>query len=63
MGEQEEVLGPYDAFVYAYGGQAVDHLYHELKDEDFEIKLIGDGFAPRTLQHAIYEGHKVAREI
>ena len=62
-GEQEEVLGPYDAFVYAYGGQAVDHLYHELKDEDFEIKLIGDGFAPRTLQHAIYEGHKVAREI
>jgi 2,4-dienoyl-CoA reductase-like NADH-dependent reductase (Old Yellow Enzyme family)/thioredoxin reductase len=61
--EREEVLGPYDAFVYAYGGEAVCELDKELMGKVPRIELIGDCFAPRTLQHAILEGHKLAREL
>jgi 2,4-dienoyl-CoA reductase-like NADH-dependent reductase (Old Yellow Enzyme family)/thioredoxin reductase len=61
--EQEEVLGPYDAFVYAYGGEAVCGLDKELEGKVGRVELIGDCFAPRSLQHAILEGHKLAREL
>jgi thioredoxin reductase len=61
--EREEVLGPYDAFVYAYGGQAVCGLEKDLEGKAARVELIGDCFAPRTLQHAILEGHKLAREL
>jgi hypothetical protein len=60
---REEVLGPYDAFVYAYGGESVCGLEKELAGKVGRIELIGDCFAPRTLQHAILEGHKLAREL
>lgn len=59
----EEPLGPFDAFVYAYGGEAVCGLDKELAGAVPRIELIGDCFAPRLLQHAILEGHKLAREI
>jgi dimethylglycine catabolism A len=61
--EQEEYLEPFDSFVYAYGGEASCSLYDELKGKLKRIELIGDAFAPRTLQHAILEGHRLAREI
>lgn len=61
--EREEVLGPYDAFVYAYGGEAVCDLDKELQGKVPRLELIGDCFAPRSLQHAILEGHKLAREL
>lgn len=61
--EREEVLGPYDAFVYAYGGEAVCDLEKELTGKVPRFELIGDCFAPRSLQHAILEGHKLAREL
>ena len=59
----EEVLGPYDALVYAYGGEAVCDLQHELKDKVERLELMGDCFAPRSLQHAILEGHRLGREV
>jgi 2,4-dienoyl-CoA reductase-like NADH-dependent reductase (Old Yellow Enzyme family)/thioredoxin reductase len=61
--EREESLGPYDEFVYAYGGESVCDLAAELEGQVGRLALIGDCFAPRTLQHAIYEGHKLAREL
>ncbi len=61
--DREEVLGPYDAFVYAYGGEAVSDLEKDLQGKVPRLELIGDCFAPRTLQHAILEGHELAREI
>jgi NADPH-dependent 2,4-dienoyl-CoA reductase/sulfur reductase-like enzyme len=61
--EREEVLGRYDSFVYAYGGEAVCDLDKELRGKVSRVELIGDCFAPRTLQHAILEGHKLAREL
>ena len=52
-----------NAVVYAYGGEAVDSLYRDLQDRVPLCHSIGDCFAPRTLQHAIYEGHLFARKI
>jgi NADPH-dependent 2,4-dienoyl-CoA reductase/sulfur reductase-like enzyme len=60
---REEVLGPYDAYVYAYGGESECGLEKELAGKVRRVELIGDCFAPRTLQHAILEGHKLAREL
>lgn len=59
----EQVLDPFDSFVYAYGGEAACGLQRELAGRVPRVELIGDCFAPRTLQHAILEGHKLAREI
>jgi NADPH-dependent 2,4-dienoyl-CoA reductase/sulfur reductase-like enzyme len=56
-------LSGYDAVVYAFGGQAVDALYRECKDKVPLCFAVGDCFAPRTLQHAIYEGHTFARKV
>jgi hypothetical protein len=38
-------------------------LEKELTGKVPRLELIGDCFAPRTLQHAILEGHKLAREL
>lgn len=59
----EEELGDYDAVVYAYGGKAEDSLMSQLKERFPRVEMVGDCFAPRSLQHAIYEGHKFGREI
>jgi 2,4-dienoyl-CoA reductase-like NADH-dependent reductase (Old Yellow Enzyme family)/thioredoxin reductase len=58
---REEVLAPFDAFVYAYGGEAVSDLEGSLLHRVPRVELVGDCFAPRTLQHAVLEGHKMAR--
>lgn len=60
---REEILSPFDAFVYAYGGEAVSDLEGSLAGRVPRLELVGDCFAPRTLQHAILEGHKVARAL
>jgi 2,4-dienoyl-CoA reductase-like NADH-dependent reductase (Old Yellow Enzyme family)/thioredoxin reductase len=61
--DRQVTLGPYDAFVYAYGGTAVSGLEKELEGKVPRVELIGDCFAPRSLQHAILEGHKLARDL
>jgi 2,4-dienoyl-CoA reductase (NADPH2) len=61
-GELQQV-GPYDGFVYAYGGIAVDELSTPLRELGVKVETVGDAFAPRSLQHAILEGHKYAREL
>lgn len=60
-GELNQV-GPYDGFVYAYGGISHDILSEPLKEQGLTVEVIGDAFAPRSLQHAILEGHQYARE-
>jgi thioredoxin reductase len=61
-GDQHEV-GPYDSFVYAYGGIRLDELSQPLKAHGVTVELVGDAFAPRSLQHAILEGHRLGREL
>jgi 2,4-dienoyl-CoA reductase-like NADH-dependent reductase (Old Yellow Enzyme family)/thioredoxin reductase len=61
--DREDALGPFDAFVYAYGGEAVSGLEGELHGKLPRVESIGDCFAPRTLQHAIFEGYRLGREL
>ena len=61
-GEMHEV-GPYDGFVYAYGGIACESFSALLKERGIATQVVGDAFAPRSLQHAILEGHQIAREL
>src|SRR5262249_12343257 len=61
-GELQEV-GPYDSIVYAYGGVRRDELSEPLKQHGIACEVVGDAFSPRSLQHAILEGHKYGRMI
>ena len=60
-GELQQV-GPYDGFVYAFGGKSDDVLSEQLRELGISVEVIGDAFAPRSLQHAILEGNKFARD-
>lgn len=55
--------GPYDSIVLAMGQQVEDDLYFALKGKVKELYRIGDCVAPRKVDMAIWEGHKVGREI
>jgi len=56
-------MGPYDAFVYVYGGVRYDPLSELLKQQGLAVEVIGDAFSPRSLQHAILEGHTYGRKV
>ena len=44
--------------------QAVDSLYNSLQDADSnDVYRIGDCEAPGAIAHAVYSGHKLAREL
>ncbi len=55
--------GPYDTVVLAMGQEADEELYFALKGKVKELHRIGDSVAPRKVDMAIWEGHKVGREI
>ncbi|MDZ4659463.1 MAG: FAD-dependent oxidoreductase [Bythopirellula sp.] len=61
-GDMHEV-GPYESFVYAYGGVGLDELSGPLKAKGVAVEVVGDAFAPRSLQHAILEGHQLGRKL
>jgi mycofactocin system FadH/OYE family oxidoreductase 2 len=55
--------GPYDSIVLVMGQHADDGLYMSLKGKVPELYRIGDCVAPRKVDMAIWEGHKIGREI
>jgi mycofactocin system FadH/OYE family oxidoreductase 2 len=55
--------GPYDSLVLVMGQQVDDDLYMSLKGKVAELYRIGDCVSPRKIDMAIWEGHKVGREI
>jgi mycofactocin system FadH/OYE family oxidoreductase 2 len=55
--------GPFDSIVLAMGQKSDDSLYMELKGKVPELYRIGDSVAPRKVDMAIWEGHKIGREI
>jgi len=55
-------LDGFDDIVYSFGSEAVETLSARLNGK-VDCHVIGDAFAPRTLQHAIMEGHMFARKI
>ncbi|MDO9309732.1 MAG: mycofactocin system FadH/OYE family oxidoreductase 2 [Deltaproteobacteria bacterium] len=55
--------GPYDSLVLAMGQQVDDDLYMSLKGKVPELYRIGDCVSPRKVDMAIWEGHKIGREL
>ena len=55
--------GPYDSLVLVMGQQVDDDLYMSLKGKVPELYRIGDCVSPRKVDMAIWEGHKLGREI
>jgi hypothetical protein len=56
-------FGPYDSVVLVAGQEVDDRLYKALKGRVKELYRIGDCVAPRKVDMAIWEGHKLGREI
>jgi hypothetical protein len=56
-------MGPYDSFVYVYGGVRYDPSSDALKAQGVAVEVIGDAFSPRSLQHAILESHTYGRKV
>ena len=56
-------FGPYDAVVLAVGQEVDDALYKVVKGKVKELHRIGDCLAPRKVDMAIWDGHKLGREI
>jgi dimethylamine/trimethylamine dehydrogenase len=63
FGEAVEIAA--DGIVLVTQRLSDDGLYHELKDSDPELALyrIGDCVAPRIPAEAIFDGHRLGREI
>ncbi|RNC64944.1 MAG: mycofactocin system FadH/OYE family oxidoreductase 2 [Desulfuromonadales bacterium] len=55
--------GPFDTIVLAMGQKVDDSLYMALKGKVEELYRIGDCVAPRKVDMAIWEGHRLGREI
>lgn len=53
----------FDSIVLAMGQKSDDSLYTSLKGKVPELYRIGDSVAPRKVDMAIWEGHKIGREI
>jgi mycofactocin system FadH/OYE family oxidoreductase 2 len=60
---QWQEWGPFDSLVLAMGQQTQDQLYFALKGKVAELHRIGDCVAPRKIDMAIWEGHKIGREL
>jgi hypothetical protein len=54
---------PADSVVLCHRGRADRRLYRDLKGHIATLHAIGDCWAPRQLEQAIYEGAKVARML
>ncbi|HEY6837970.1 MAG TPA: mycofactocin system FadH/OYE family oxidoreductase 2 [Geobacteraceae bacterium] len=55
--------GPYETIVLAMGQRVDEALYMSLKGKVNELYRIGDCVAPRKVDMAIWEGHRIGREI
>ncbi len=61
--KQEREITEVDAVVFAVGGAAEDGLYRALKGKVEVLYAAGDCVAPRGVEQAVYEGHKIGRAI
>jgi hypothetical protein len=59
----EEVVEGVDSIVASLGSVAQDGLYRSLDGRVAEVHLIGDALSPRSIEAAVYDGHRVGREL
>lgn len=60
---QEEVLLNVDSVILGTSRHPDDALYHALKGRIANLHRVGDCVAPRTMDHATYEGFLAGREL
>ncbi len=60
---REFTIADVDAVVLSVGNVPRNALYYALKDRVSELYRVGDCVTPRKVEHAHFEGHKIAREI
>ena len=53
----------FDSVVFATAGRANDGLYHELKDRQSALHLLGDAYAPRRIWFATRQAYELAQMI
>ena len=61
--QKEWQISGVDAVVFAVDSTADNSLYRALKGQVEELFTVGDSVAPRGVEQAVYDGHKVGREI
>ena len=59
--EARRVIEGVDTVVFASGGEADDQLFRALQGSVADLHAIGDCVQPRTVEAAVYEGHKLGR--
>jgi 2,4-dienoyl-CoA reductase-like NADH-dependent reductase (Old Yellow Enzyme family)/thioredoxin reductase len=52
-----------DTVVFAYGGEADYEQYRHLADADVDVHRVGDCWAPRSLDEAVWEAFETASEL
>ena len=60
---KEREISGVEAVVFAAGGEAENRLYRSLKGKVKELYAVGDCVAPRGVEQAVYDGHKVGRAV
>lgn len=59
----ERRIDDVDAVVLSLGSDTNDALFRELRGSGIELHRIGDCVAPRGVEHAVFEGHRLARRL
>jgi 2,4-dienoyl-CoA reductase-like NADH-dependent reductase (Old Yellow Enzyme family) len=59
----ERPIDDVDAIVAVRMPRASDGLYRALRADGAEVHLVGDALAPRTIEAAVYDGHRIGREL
>jgi hypothetical protein len=52
-----------DAVVMSIGSDVCASLFDALRGEGLAVHRIGDCVAPRGVEHALHEGHRLGREL
>ena len=63
FGRDEHVITGVDSVVMVRVPVAVDSLYGELVRGPVEVHVAGDALAPRGIEEAIFDGHRLGREL
>jgi NADPH-dependent 2,4-dienoyl-CoA reductase/sulfur reductase-like enzyme len=59
----EQVLAEIDSVVLVRVPVAQDSLYTQLSQGSLEVHAIGDAYAPRGIEEAVYDGQRLGREL
>ena len=56
-------IGGFDSIVLACGSVANDEMYHDIRTQHPDVRLLGDAFAPRRMVFATRQAWQLARDL